>query len=229
MTLPDSLAGRLYLLGCRADAGRPPGGMAAAPRLRAAALAELWLAGLVGSEPAAGPKGLVALLGGRAHPDPVAAALLAEIGAQRKPRSWTWWVGHGERTTASAVQDHLVGSGAIEVTRSRWLGILRRTRVQVADPAGLEALRAAIRAILLGRTPVAELDRGELMLVALAVTGELKPWRGRAERRAVRHRVEEILAVVGPVPAALRKVIATKNAEVAGGAAAVAATGATSC
>jgi hypothetical protein len=229
MTLPESLAGRLYLLGCRAEGDRPPGGMEAAPRLRAAALADLWLAGVVDSEAAEDPKGLVALIGGSAHPDPVGAALLAEIGAQRKPRSWTWWVGHGERATARAVEGQLAASGAIAVTRSRWLGILPRTRVHVADPAGVEAQRAAIRAILLGRTPVAELDRRELLLVALAVTGELKPLRDRAERRAARGRVQEILAAVGPIPAALRKVIATKKAEVAGGAAAVAATGATSC
>lgn len=229
MTLPDALAGRLYLLGCRTDSGRPPSGVGAAPRLRAGALAELWLAGLVGSDRAEDPKGLVAPIGGREHPDPVAAALLAEIAARRKPRSWTWWVGHGERATARAVQDQLAASGALQVTRTRWLGILPRTRVHVADPVGVEAQRASIRAILLGRTPMAELDRRELMLVALAVTGELKPLRDRAERRAARGRVQEILAAVGPVPAALRKVIATKNAELAAGAATAAATGATSC
>jgi len=230
MAPTDSLAGRLYLLGCRPDSERPPSGPAAAPRLRACALAELWLSGLVvadGARAVEDAKSLVAVVGGRAHPDPVAAALLAEIGARKMPRSWIWWVGHGERATARAVQDQLAASAVIDVTRSRWLGIIPRTRVHVGDPAGVEAQRTAIRAILLGSAPVAELDRRELVLVALALAGEVKPLRDRAERRAARGRVDEIFAAVGPVPAALRKVIQTKKSEAAGGAAAVAATGAT--
>jgi hypothetical protein len=232
MALPESLAAQLYLLGCRPERGRAPGGLEAAPRLRAAALAELWLAGLVrsdGARAADDPKSIVMPVRDAHHPDPVATALLAEIGARGKVRNWAWWVGHGERATERAVADQLAAAGTIELTRSRWLGIVPRTAVRLLDPAAVEQLRATVRQTLLGTTPVAELDRRELILAALAVAGEIKPLWDRAERRAARGRLDEIYADAGPVPPALRKVIRDKNSAIAAGATTAAVSGSTGC
>jgi hypothetical protein len=218
MALPQSLPGLLYLLGCSIEKNRPPGGIAAPHLLRAAALEELRLAGVIGDRREdANPKSDVFVLGPLGDADPVLAALLGEIEASRRRRSWVWWVGHGEKHTAEAVFEQLAEAGAIEVDRHRVLGIIPHTDVTVADPAAVEQLRTRLRGLLRGGPAVADLDPRAVALLALAGAAELRSVLDRGERREFRDRLAEIDAAAGPLPAALRKVVRDKKSANAGG------------
>lgn len=232
MALPQSLPAQLYLLGCSLARDTPPNGIAAPHLLRAAALAELRLAGVLATpgelSTAAGDLkadvGVVDVgaagvgVAGKAAPaDPVLAAVAAEVAQAGKPRSWTWWVRHGERDTAAAVRDQLVACGAIELTRGKVLGIFTSTRVRVADRPGVERLRMDLVDALTGSVPVNKLDPRLVALAALAAAAEMRSVYGRGVLKDARDRLAAITAAAGPVPAALRKVVRDKK--VAAGAA----------
>lgn len=228
MALPQSLPGLLYLLGCSIEKGRPPGGIAAPHLLRAAALAQLRLEGVIGdrrSDPLgvdvaeldAGPqpepdlKADVFLLGSAEHADPVLAGVLGEIAESKRRRPWAWWVRHGERETADAVFDQLAEAGIIDVARHRLLGIVPHTDVTVTDPESVEALRARLRGLLRGGPPVAELDPRDVALIGLAAAAEMRSVFERGEQKEFHDRLTEITAAAGPLPPALSKVVRDKK------------------
>lgn len=212
MALPQSLPARLYLLGCSLARDTPPGGIAAPHLLRAAALAELRLDGVLvtpgeAADAAGDAKAEVTVAGPRTPGDPVLAAVAAEVADNDKTRSWTWWVRHGERATAAAVRDQLVASGAIELKRAKVLGIFHSTRVRVADRPAVERLRADLVDALTGDVPVNKLDPRLLALAALAAAAEMRTVFDRGMLKSASDRLAAITAAAGPVPPALRKVV----------------------
>jgi hypothetical protein len=222
--VPTGLAGRLYLLACAVDKERPPSGLVAPHLVRAGALAELRLRGLLGDSGGPGRRdrgagATVRVLRDRAA-EPALDALLDEIDAARRGRSWTWWVGHRERSTVDGVCDQLAAGEFVEVSRSKTLGLIPRTRVRVVDPAALEGLRRHVLDLIAADVDPAHLDPAEVALVALLAAGEVLSAR---ERRVNRRRLAEFADEAGPVPTALRKVIRDKRTSAGAGAAAASA------
>src|ERR1700761_5939755 len=91
MTLPESLPARLYLLAYDIKKNRVTARSRLGLVLRAAALADLYLAGRVTDE-----NGKARLTGDR-HPtgDPLLDAMLQQL-AEQRPRSWQGWISSGQ-------------------------------------------------------------------------------------------------------------------------------------
>ena len=200
-TLP--LPYQLFLLSHRPEEGRLDDDSAAVrgSLLRAAAIAELRLAGLLRDH------------GGRAERpgttvpaalDPFLAEVLDGVAPQSSPR---WFdVVNGQADKAEhAVRDRLAAAGVITVERRRILGPIGTTRIGVVDPGPAQALRARVRdAVRGGADPVA-VPIGEALLAVLAVDGNVSTvfgWRDlRGHKPAVRalaHRIDRELTGLRP-------------------------------
>jgi hypothetical protein len=197
MTTPDTLPARLYLLGY--DSGRETirGGAYHSSIIRAAALEDLRLRGSIVDD-----GGRVHLGSGSRPSDTILVAVLTEISASAKPRTWRHWVAANARNTYRAVRDQLSDLRVVQVEPYRVLGLFPANRARPRDIAAIQRVTAEFERALTGS---GRADPREAAMVALAAAGELGtvlPWRRRREMR-------DRIAVLseGPVPRALRQVI----------------------
>jgi hypothetical protein len=201
MDVPESLAGRLYLLAYDPQRRRMTAQSELGFLVRAGALTDLLLAGHLTDEdgkPAA-----------RTHTplaDPLPDAVLRQI-SQSRPRPWRHWVDKGARQAVRDVRDQLAADGWIRLESRRVLGIFPVTRVTVRDTRVVKRLAGTVSATLRGGQPVSRLDPADAALVALAAAAELKVVLPRKRRRANKRRIDELSAHAGPVPRALHKAV----------------------
>ncbi|HEY3262475.1 MAG TPA: GPP34 family phosphoprotein [Pseudonocardiaceae bacterium] len=202
MDLPESLPARLFLLAYDPAKGRLTARGRLGFLLRAAALADLLLGGHIedaGGRPRADARAPLPA-------DPALAAVLDEIGGSR-PRSWQHWIRRHGGATRTAVAEQLAAARWIERQPHKVLGVLPSTRIVLCDQAVVGRLGNRVRAALRAGTPVAEVERRDAAMVALAAAGELSTVLPGPQRREHAQRISAFTEAIGPVVAALRKVL----------------------
>jgi hypothetical protein len=123
--------------------------------------------------------------------DPLLDGALAAVADDARPRSPDHWIRHLARGTRAAVKRRLVASGILEeVDDHRVLGLFPVHHTHQADGRlEHEPVERLHDAVVLGRPP----DRETAALVSLALAVGLEQCLfPRSDRRAVRHRMEEI-------------------------------------
>lgn len=208
MQLPESLPARLFLLAVNPTRRRLTGQPQLGYLLRAGALTDLQLRGLITDESGRVRVGTQLRVG-----DPVLDAMLAEIAGDR-PRSWRAWVQRRHRAIRGEVREQLEGQRWIVTERRRILGIFPTLDVTVLDQLAVERLRHRLTAVVEGAGGVEQRDAA---LVALAAAGQLRTVFSGRQRRVHRRRIAELTAQAGPVAPVLRKVIQQHQAVAAGG------------
>jgi hypothetical protein len=208
MALPGSLPQRIFLLAHDPDKGRFRVGTEIGAMIRAAALADLYLNGLLTDE-----RGRAAVSGRHPVSDPVLATVLEEIKASR-PRKWQGWVDRRRSPTVKAVRQQLSDGGWIRLEPYRALGIFPLTRVTIRDPRVRKELVSRVRGAL--RDPSGKVDHTDAAMVAIAVAAECNLILDRKTRRAEKQRIQHLNDLTGPVAPALRKSIEASAAAAAG-------------
>ena len=193
-----TLPARAYLLACDTGRDRLRGGEPVALLVRAAALTDLVLRGLVAD---AGGRPAVTGDGGTGHL--VLDDLLAELVADPH-RKWRAWVRRGARATLQSLEVQLDAAGTIELRTSRVLGVFPRRRPVVRDAATAAALHDRVASALRTGSPV---PPDIAALTALAAAAELDTVLPRAERRRHRARLAQLEETAGAAVPALRKVL----------------------
>jgi len=205
MTLPESLPARLYLLAYDTERNRVTARTQLGLVLRAAALADLYLAGRVTDD-----NGKARLTGDqRSGGDPLLDEVLQQL-AEHKPRSWQGWITHG-RPAIPTVRTQLEAGLCIRVDHRR----IRPDRVELRDRLAVEQYADEVRAELRG--PAAHTEPRTAAVLALAARGEIAILISRGERREYRQRLDELAASTGPIAEALRKAWREKKAQMASG------------
>ncbi|HEU5159406.1 MAG TPA: GPP34 family phosphoprotein [Streptosporangiaceae bacterium] len=207
MDLPQSLPGRMYLLAYNPGRRRMTAGAQLGYVLRAAALADLLLAGAI-----ADVSGKAGAQPGQVVADPLVDVVLQQIASSR-PRSWRSWVSKGAAPMKRDVREQLVTEGWIQVEPRRILGLFPVAEVTVTDTRVVDLLAGSVAAAL--RDPIDEVDPRDAALVALAAAGEIKTALPRARRREHKERIARLSEVIGPVAKALRKVVQAQQAAAA--------------
>lgn len=208
MSVPGSLAQRIFLLAHDPDKGRVRVGTNLGAMVRAAALTDLYLKGHLTDE-----KGRAVVAPRRPIADPVLTTLLDEIEGSR-PRKWQSWVDRRQRATVIAVREQLGAGGWARVEPYRILGIFPATRVTPRDPRVRKELLRRVRAAL--KDPVGRVEPADAALVAIVTAGDLTLVLDRRARREAKRRIQELTDLSGPVGPALRKSIEASAAGAAG-------------
>ncbi|WP_448331817.1 GOLPH3/VPS74 family protein [Streptomyces sp. DSM 41534] len=144
--------------------------------LRAAALTELTLDGLLGSE------GTKVIRSSSEPPgDPFLAEVWRDVPAQ-KPKSWLPLVHNKAHTAEKPVSAQLEARGAITVQHERRLKLLAVSRVAVNDPREVLALQEKVRAAVLGAPDPAAIPMDELTMAVFAAEVEVTSVFSGAER-----------------------------------------------
>jgi hypothetical protein len=205
MTLPESLPARLYLLAYDTEKNRMTAQAQLGLVLRAAALADLYLAGRVSDD-----NGKARAAGGRRPAgDPLLDELLQQL-AEHRPRSWQGWIAHGQHT-ARTVRAQLEAAWWLRVERRRILP----DRVELLDRVPVQRYADELRAAL--RRPASLAEPRTAAVLALAARGEVANVISRAERREYQQSLDELAASTGPIADALRKAWRVKKAQQSGG------------
>ncbi|HEY3467479.1 MAG TPA: GPP34 family phosphoprotein [Amycolatopsis sp.] len=198
-----SLPARAYLLACDTRRDRLPDRERVALLVRAAALTDLVLRGLItdaDGRPAANGTG------GTGHL--VLDDLLAEVAADPH-RKWRAWVRRGARGTLQSLEAQLAAAGVVSLRTSRVLGVFPRRHPVVRDSATAAGLHEEVASALRSEGAVSP---EVAALTALAAAVELKAVLPRAERRRAKARIARLEEQAGAAVPALRKVIREVNA-----------------
>jgi hypothetical protein len=205
MTLPESLPARLYLLAYDTEKNRVTAQSRLGLVLRAAALADLYLAGRVTDE-----NGKVRAAGDRRPTgDPLLDEVLQQLDEQR-PRSWQGWIARGQPTVRT-VRAQLEAGWIIRVEHR----MILPDRVELLDRSTVQRYADELRAEL-GR-PVSRVEPRTAAVLALAARGEIATVISRGERREYRQYLDEVAVYTGPIADALRKAWRSKKAQQASG------------
>jgi hypothetical protein len=208
--IPQSLPARLYLLAYNPRRQRPVTAVRLGYALRAAALADLQLTGHLTDD-----QGRPRSAGRAPVPDPVLAAVLAEVAGGR-PRPWDWWVRHNDRATARSVAAELTRGGWIRVEPYRRFGLIPTDRVTIRDPLLTRRLAGTVVQALRPSQPVSQVDARDAALVALVAAGEAGAVLNRRQRREHADRIAQLTELAGPAAPALRKAIRHARAAASG-------------
>ncbi|MFF3640869.1 GPP34 family phosphoprotein [Streptomyces sp. NPDC002564] len=181
-----SLPARLYLLAWHPDKKRFTGGPDLHLAVRAAALAELALRGVLAES-----DGIVTPVVGARTGD-TALDALAELVEQSRPRKWRGWMTHRSRGTLAAVRDQLTAHGYLTQGRRRVLGLFPARHWELEREGYAEILRAEALAVLRGPAPVQEVTESDAVLVVCAATGKVRPFATGADRRRYKDRLEAL-------------------------------------
>ncbi|MCX4751074.1 GPP34 family phosphoprotein [Kitasatospora sp. NBC_01287] len=206
MDLPDTLAGRLYLLAHRPGSHRLTRRSDLGVMLRAAALTDLLQQGLLvdqGGHPRPGRPAPARL-------DPLLADTLDRITAAPRLRSWRHWTAADPTGALRTVRGRLVEQGLLDLTEHRVLGLFPTLRPQPRDPRTHERLTAAIEQAL--TDPLPRVAPWQAALVSLAAAGDLRTALSGPQRRAHRERLAELTALTGAPAPALRHVVRSRRA-----------------
>jgi hypothetical protein len=205
MTLPESLPARLYLLAYDPEKNRVTAQSRLGLVLRAAALADLYLAGRVTDE-----NGKVRAAGDRR---PTGDRLLDEVLqqlAEHRPRSWQGWIARGQPAVRT-VRTQLEAGLCIRVEHRRILP----DRVELRDRPAVQRYADELRAEL--RRPASRTEPRTAAVLALAARGEISTLISRSERREHRQQLDELAVYTGPIADALGKAWRDKQAQMASG------------
>lgn len=206
LTLPE----RLYLLSWDRERTRFTGSGERDLLLRAAALAELLLAGLLEDE-----NGRAVVVAGAKPPtDTFLAEVFAQVGASARRKKWESWVNHRAGRAKRAVRDQLAAGRWVKVEQRRLLGVFPADRVTARDPRAVHRLTdaavAALRAPRIDTVPDADAASA-----ALAAAAGLRTVVSRKEARERKARITALGERIAPVPTALRKAISGRHAATA--------------
>jgi Golgi phosphoprotein 3 (GPP34) len=205
MTLPESLPARLYLLAYDTEKNRVTAQSHLGLVLRAAALADLYLAGRVtdenGKARAAGDRGPTG--------DPLLDELLQQL-AEHRPRSWQGWIASGQPAVRT-VRAQLEAGLCIRVEHR----MILPDRVELRDRRAVQQYADEVRAELRG--PASRTEPRTAAVLALAARGEIATVISRSERREYRQRLDELAVYTGPIADSLRKAWRAKQAQMASG------------
>ena len=196
-----SLPAEAYLLACDVERERLPDRRRAALLVRAAALTDLVLRGLV-----ADADGRPVVSGGGRTGHLVLDDLLAELAADPH-RKWRQWVRRDARGTLQSLEAQLDAAGVITLRTSHVLGLVPRRRPVVRDRAVVQRLRALVRDAVDGTTPASRIDPRTAALTALVAAAELNTVVSRRDRRRARARLDELGERAGAAVPALHKVL----------------------
>ncbi|MFF1923871.1 GPP34 family phosphoprotein [Streptomyces sp. NPDC058221] len=170
--------------------------------LRAGALTELALGGLLGTE---GRK--VARRSAKPPGDPFLAEVWRDLPTE-KPKRWLQFVHNKAHTAEEPVREQLAGTGAITVHHEKRLGLLAVDRVVVDDPAQVGALQKKVRNAVLGGGDPAQIPVDELTMAVFAAEAEVTSVFTGKERRehapALKKLAAHYDAIVPGLRAALR-------------------------
>ncbi|RZU19234.1 Golgi phosphoprotein 3 GPP34 [Kribbella rubisoli] len=201
LQVPDSLAGRLFLLSCDPQRQRLVGRAKVGKVLRAAVLVDLQLAGNLVDD------------GGRARvttvpapTDPVLAGVLEEVRAAG-PRRWRHWIERRPGATVRRVRDELDRARLIKVEPHRILGIIPADRITVRHPLMRRQLLQAAHDTLRASRLVSRVDLRDASIVVLASTADLRTIVTKEQRIRHKDRLAQLAVRVGPVVPALKKAI----------------------
>ncbi|MFF8829725.1 GPP34 family phosphoprotein [Streptomyces sp. NPDC015131] len=196
-----SLPASLYLLAWNTDKGKLTSTDTIGYVVRAGALAELALRGL--------------LTDADGWPAPVAGAPtgeraldeLLELIAGSRPLAWKGWINQGVKPTLVAVREQLTDAGHLD-SGSRRLGGLVPVPAEELRSAGTadELRERAVRA-LRAEGPGTEVSDRDAALVALAAAGGLRTVVSEAETRAYQQRLVALAGRGGPAFEALRRIV----------------------
>jgi len=205
MTLPESLPARLYLLAYDTEKNRITAQSRLGLVLRAAALADLYLAGRVTDE-----NGKVRATGDRRPVgDPLLDEVLQQL-AEHRPRSWQGWIAHGHPAVRT-VRTQLEVGRCIRVEHR----MILPDRVELLDRSAVQRYADELRAEL--RRPASRTEPRTAAVLALAARGEIATVISRSERREHRQYLDELAVCTGPIADALRKAWRSKQAQQASG------------
>jgi hypothetical protein len=196
-----SLPAQAYLLACDTGRDRLPDRQRVALLVRAAALTDLVLRGLVVDGDG---RPVVTGAGGTGHL--VLDDLLGDLAADPH-RKWRAWVRRDARATLQSLETQLDAAGTITLKTSHVLGLFPRRRPVVRDRAEAARLHEVVAAALRGDEPVSRVDPGAAALTSLAAAVELGAVLPRRERRAHKARLAELEDRAGAAVPALRKVV----------------------
>ncbi|MFD5248271.1 GPP34 family phosphoprotein [Amycolatopsis sp. NPDC058340] len=201
MTLPQ----RMYLLGYDTERNRldPASAVVRGSLLRAAAVAELILAGLLTDRDGRAERTAAA----RPAPgDPFLAKVL-EDAPGAKPRRWITVVDRDWHKAEDIVRDQLAAAGTITVGKHRAMGIFPVRDITLADPPQADALRERVRDVVLsGRDPAAA-PIEDAVLAVLSAEGDVHTVFSAKENRAHRNAIKALSAHVDTVLPGLRKAV----------------------
>jgi Golgi phosphoprotein 3 (GPP34) len=201
MTLPESLPARLYLLAYDIKKNRLTARSQLDLVLRAAALADLYLAGRVTDE-----NGKVRATGDRRPTgDPLLDEVLQQL-AEHRPRSWRGWIAHG-RAAVRTVRTQLEAGRIIRVEHR----MILPDKVELLDRTAVARYGGEVRAEL--RRPASRIEPRAAAVLALAARGEIATVISRSERREHRQYLDELAVYTGPIADALRKAWQSKKAQ----------------
>lgn len=199
MTVPGSLAQRIFLLAHDPGKGRTRIGTNLGAMVRAAALADLYIEGHLSEV-----RGRATVAARQPSTDPVLATVLGEIAGSR-PRKWQSWVDRRQRQTVTAVRTQLGDGGWVHLEPYKILGLFPSTRVTLRDPRVRKELLGRVRTAL--KEPISRVDPADATLVAIVAAGELNLVLDRRGRRDAKRRIQELTDLSGPIGVALRKSI----------------------
>jgi hypothetical protein len=205
MTLPESLPARLYLLAYDPEKNRVTARSQLGLVLRAAALADLYLAGRVTDE-----NGKARASGDRRPTgDPLLDEVLQEL-TEHRPRSWPGWIARGQ-SAVRTVRTQLEAGLYIRVEhRKIW-----PDKIELLDRSAVQRYADELRAEL--RQPASRTEPRTAAVLALAARGEIATVISRGERREYRQHLDELAVSTGPIADALRKAWRSKQAQEASG------------
>ncbi|MBF8190665.1 GPP34 family phosphoprotein [Nonomuraea sp. K274] len=168
--------------------------------LRAAALAELMLAGVLADE-----SGKARAVAEPADPGPLQAAVWEQI-TNSPPRSWRHWIRKDNAGAVRVVRDELAAARLVRVERRRIL-LFPVERITLRRPYVSRRLAERVGRAIRGGRPVARLEPDVRVLAALAGSARLRTVAPGREARHHADRIEQLAAPVEPVATALRKTV----------------------
>lgn len=169
--------------------------------LRAGALTELALAGLIGTE-----GGKVVRRVGKAPGDPFLAEVLHDLPTE-KPKGWLSFVHNKAHKAEKPVREQLAASGAVTVHHEKRLGVLSVDRVVVNDPPWVSALQERVRGAVFRGPGPSEVPVDELTMAVFAHEAEVTSVFTGKERREHKQEFKALAAHYDGLVPGLRKAL----------------------
>ena len=211
MELPRTLHGRLYLIAYDRERRRLRGGGHLARALRTAALAELHLDGHLVDE-----NGKVHTAIARRPADPILLTILEQIEAS-KPRSWSHWINKEAGRTQRAIRDQLEVQGWLRIEPRKILGLIPADEIDLRNEHHVAKLMSEVTGRLRAALGGQRADPRTLTIGLVASVASMPTVLNRSDRWRQRKELAALYKRASPPVEALRKVIQSHEAAVAGG------------
>ncbi len=196
-----SLPSGLYLLAWNTDKQKLTSTDTIGHVVRAGALAELALRGLLTDA-----DGRPAAAEGAPTGEPALDDLLGLI-ARSKPLAWKGWINQGVKPTLTAVREQLAEAGFLSLDAHRLGGLVPVTTVHLRSTEVAGILRSQAVLALRGEEPADAVSDRDAALVTLAAAGGLRTVVSEAETNAYRQRLAALAGRGGPAFEALRRIL----------------------